>query len=221
MATAASTQKRNLTPALLIGGFVVLIVALAAVIAIVTSGGENDKGSDAIAEQLSVTVIGNPLPPYSGQSPVDAADGLAAPQLLGSAFDGTPLAVVPGGGPKLVVFLAHWCPACNEEVPELVKWYESGRVPEELEVIGVSTGVRPDAANYPPSAWLRKKGWPWPAMADSPEAAAAQAYGVTGYPTSVVIGTDGTVLDRVSGVLGLEAYEGFIENALSRDTAAG
>jgi thiol-disulfide isomerase/thioredoxin len=131
------------------------------------------------------------------------------------------LAVVPGGGPKLVVFLAHWCPACNEEVPELVNWYESGRVPEELEVVGVSTGVRPDAVNYPPSEWIVEKGWPWPAMADSAESSAAQAYGVTGYPTSVVVGSDGNVIDRVSGVLGLEAYEAFVENALAQDSASG
>jgi cytochrome c biogenesis protein CcmG, thiol:disulfide interchange protein DsbE len=218
-ATTIAKPKRNLMPTIIVVGVIAAIVVIAGVVAVLASGGD-DQSADAVAEQLSVTVSGNPLPPYQSGSGLDTSIGSTAPTLLGSAFDGSPLAVTPGGSPKLLVFLAHWCPACNEEVPHLVDWEKSGRVPEDLEVIGVSTSVRVGAPNYPPSRWVARRAWPWPIMADSPNNDAAAAYGVTGFPTSVVVGSDGTVLDRVSGVLGQEAYEAFVANALTRDVAA-
>jgi thiol-disulfide isomerase/thioredoxin len=217
--TTVGPPKRNLLPVFIIVGAVVAIIAAAAIIAVVASGGDGEAAPDAIAEQLAVTVTGTPLQPYSSSASFDPSIGAAAPSVFGSSFDGTPVAIRPGGNPKLIVLMAHWCPACNEEIPHLVEWYESGRVPENLEVIGISTGVRVNAVNYPPSQWVSSKmKWPWPIMADSEAGEAAAAFGLTGYPTSVVIGSDGTVLDRVSGVLGLEAYESFVATALARDT---
>ncbi|NCZ56650.1 MAG: hypothetical protein EBY86_08450 [Acidimicrobiia bacterium] len=60
------------------------------------------------------------------------------------------------GTPMLLVFLAHWCPHCQAEVPVLVKWNQSMLVPDNLDVIAVATGTDETAPNYPPSvcqAW--------------------------------------------------------------------
>jgi len=41
------------------------------------------------------------------------------------------------------VFLAHWCPHCNREIPELNAWRDSGEVPADLQVVAVTTAVEP------------------------------------------------------------------------------
>lgn len=215
---AMAKPKRSPLP-LIIGAGVVVLIGLALLAVLVFGGGSENP--ESVGEQQAVTVQGDGLTPYSSSAGVvDDSLGRPAPTLLGSRFDGSPLQVRPGGNPKLVVFLAHWCPACNEEVPHMVSWNNSGQVPENLEVIGVATAVDPNRANYPPSRWVQRRSWPWPVMADSPMNEAAAAYGVTGYPTSVLVGSDGTVLSRVSGVLGEEGYAAWVQQGLARDVAA-
>lgn len=217
-----TTTKRNLVPVALIVGVVVAILAAAGLIAAFAGGDDSssDQTAEAVAEQFDVTVKGSPLPAFA-EGPLDPAVGMTAPTLLGSNFDSTPRVVDPtAGSPQLIVFLAHWCPACNEEVPSLVEWYGSGRVPANLKVTAVSTGVRVDSANYPPSRWFVKRDWPssvWPVMADSSRSDAGNAFGVRSYPSSVIIGSDGRILARHSGVLGLAAYETWVSSALAAD----
>lgn len=216
---AMNTQKRNPLP-LIIGAAVVVLIGLTLLLVLLFGGGSENP--ESVGEQQAVTVQGEGLTPFSSsQNVVDDSLGAPAPTLLGSRFDGSPIAVRPGGGtPQLLVFLAHWCPACNEEVPHMVDWYNQGRVPENLEIIGIATAVDPNRANYPPSRWVQRRGWPWPVMADNPTNSAAAAYGVTGYPTAVLIGSDGTVLSRWSGVFGLDGFEAKVQEGLARDVAA-
>ncbi len=184
-----------------------------------SQGDEGETGpaapAAAIAENRTVAVVGQPLSRLDPRQE-DPAVGTQAPVLEGFSFDGTPVEVgSQDGEPVLAVVLAHWCPHCNAEVPRLVDWYTSGRVPEDLRVIGVSTAVRADAPNYPPSEWVVDKGWPWEVMADSEDQIGAQALGVSGYPFMVVIGGDGSVLARHSGELGsADEIDAFVRDAL-------
>jgi hypothetical protein len=73
-----------------------------------------------------------------------------------------------------------------------------------LKIVGVSTGVRSDRPNFPPSQWIVDKGWVWPVMADGVDFTngffmGAEAFGVNAFPFITVIGADGTVLGRWSG----------------------
>ena len=95
-----------------------------------------------------------------------------------------------------VVFVAHWCPHCNAEVPVLLEWRDSGAIPEELQIFGVSTAVTDTRPNFPPDEWLADFGWDWPTMADDAQATAFRAYGGTGFPYFVIVGADGTVKAR-------------------------
>jgi thiol-disulfide isomerase/thioredoxin len=96
------------------------------------------------------------------------------------------------------VFLAHWCPHCQAEVPRLVALAKAGKL-DGLAVTGVATGTSSAAPNYPPSAWLQREHWPFPVMADSKTNAAARAFGVSGYPTFVLIDGSGKVVGRAAG----------------------
>lgn len=169
-----------------------------------------------IAETWPVTLTGAPLEPKP-DSGDDPAIGTTAPGLSGFTFDGTPVEVDPAEGPVMLVFLAHWCPHCNREVPELNAWRDSGEVPEDLQVVAVTTAVSADREHYPPSTWIRDEmGWTWPVLADSPDNDAAIAFGVSGFPFSVILDTDGTVLGRSSGELGLAGIEAFVADSLAK-----
>ena len=210
---------------MIIGG-VVLAIVIAFVIAIVAGGSKDSGSSDttkapssdgsvSAGENQPVEVVGEALEALP-ESCNDSTIGLMAPTLNGYAFDGSNLSVTPGdGNPYMVVFLAHWCPHCNDEVPRLIEWKESGAVPADLQVIAVSTGVASDRPNYPPSQWVVNKAWPWPVMADSEAMDAARAYGVSGYPFFVIVGADGKVKARASGELGTDRINQIVTAALS------
>jgi thiol-disulfide isomerase/thioredoxin len=106
--------------------------------------------------------------------------------------------IAPDGKPKAVVFVAHWCPHCQAEVPRLVALAKQG-VFDGLEVSAVATGTNSTYPNYPPSAWLKDKSWPFPVMADSKTGTAAQAFGLDAYPYFVLVNPDGTVAGRATG----------------------
>lgn len=203
---------------------IVFVILVALLIALFSAGSSSDDdstdGGDTTAvidveQNQPVTVTGQAL--VSLEDPAaDPAVGTMAPKLEGRNFDGSPVVVEPGDGqPYMVVFLAHWCPHCNAEIPRLVTWYESGRVPKNLRVIGVSTAVAADRPNYPPSKWIVETKWPWEIMADSADLAAASAYGVSGFPFFAIVGADGMVKVRQSGELDVETLERIVAQALA------
>ena len=208
-------------------GAIVVVLGLAG-IAVALSGG--DDGTDSattagsapageVEQNRPVTVTGDVVPALDAAVAVDPAIGTEFPTLAGQSFDGTPITV--GGatdGPTMVVYLAHWCPHCNREVPELIKLNDSGDIPEELTVVGVSTGVEPTAPNYPPSTWLADKGWPWKAMADDEASTAFVVSGGSGFPYLVILDADGKVVARDSGEKTAEDLKVWIDDALASMT---
>ena len=177
---------RSRTP--LVIGIVLAVVAAAAIAAIVLSGGDDDEGEEVVV-----------APPLSGQD-----------------YAGNDVEVVPGeDGPLMLVFLAHWCPHCNAEIPVLQEWEESGAIPEDLSIVGISTAVRPEAENYPPDEWLARMGWAWPVIADDEEGTLANTYGVSGFPYMVFIDDDGAVTDTVSGEQSIPELQALADAAVA------
>ena len=230
-------------PLWLIVGAVVLLIVAAAAIAIVASG--DDNGGDAandvaggqdgasaddgetnddaavdgdvvvVGETRPVVVTGDPLAPLENPD-TDPVVGVAAPVLQGERFDGTPITIGgPTDGPTMVVFLAHWCPHCNDEIPELIELAERGDIPVDLEVVAVSTAVQEGEANYPPSQWLVDKDWPWDAMADDPDATAFLVSGGASFPYVMILDADGTAVARASGSRSADDIKVWIDEALA------
>ncbi|MCU1379625.1 MAG: Redoxin [Acidimicrobiales bacterium] len=175
---------------------VVLVALIAAVVA--SSGGSTAKAAPGVEETRPVTVTGNPLPalPDSGTDP---AIGQVAPTLTGATFDGTPLTIGNDGKAKLVLFVAHWCPHCQREVPLLVTYLKSHTLPAGVELLTVATATNASQPNYPPSTWLQKAGWTAPVLADSADGTAAAAYGLPGFPYLVGLDASGKVVGRITG----------------------
>lgn len=178
------------------------------------TGDTGDTVGESKGEVWPVTVTGDALAPLP-QSGDDPALGQTAPGLSGYHFDGTPFTVDPSQGPVMLVYLAHWCPHCNREIPELLAWQASGAVPEDLQVIGVTTAVDASRDNYPPSSWIDGMGWEWPVLADDENNTAAAAMGVSSFPFVVILDTDGTVLTRWAGERGADGIQELVDAALA------
>lgn len=192
------------------------VAVLAAVFGVVafTASSDEDASVEGASEFQNVVVTGEALPEFSKEG-ADAAIGMTAPVLEGFGFLGNEVTTTPGN-PMLLVFLAHWCPFCQKEVPVLVKWSQSGLVPENLDVIAITTGTDETQPNYPPSVWLANERWPelWPVLVDSKDQTAANAFGLAGYPYMTLVGADGKVLWRNSGEISAEALTDAVNAAL-------
>ena len=202
--------------------FAVLAVCVAAAAAIaigMSSGSSAPAPSDGQATIITgqfqdVTVTGALLPELTSGD--DPAVGTPAPGLSGFDFRGNTVNIntAESRANTLMVFLAHWCPACNEEVPKLIEWREQGLIPPDLRVVGVTTGSRDDAPNWPPSDWISEMKWPFEVLADSKEQTAALAYGLSAYPFMAIVDAEGNLRARFSGVMGPEQLSERIAAAL-------
>lgn len=204
----------------IVAGVVVLVIA-AALIAVLATGGSDDSGDSNAsgAETRPVEVTGEALAPFEDPA-ADPAVGQASPVVTGEGFDGTPMTI--GGesdNPTMLVFLAHWCPHCNREVPEVIKLNDAGGIPADLDVVGISTAAASDRPNYPPSEWIVEKGWPFPTLVDSENSEALQAFGGTGFPFLVIVDSDGTVLARQSGESTADELGAWIDATLATASA--
>ena len=169
-----------------------------------TTDTDTDAGDDSAAGAviLETGVVefepGTELVPYSPETD-DPTVGQAAPVIEGQRFDGSAITIGgPTEQPTMYVFLAHWCPHCNDEIPELLELENDGEL-DDVEVVAISTAVASDRENYPPSAWLDDKGWAWDAMADDEQSLAIIAYGGNSFPFTVLVDTDGNVIARKAG----------------------
>jgi thiol-disulfide isomerase/thioredoxin len=195
--------QRRSSSAWFFGIGVAVVLAIGVVAILVTRGGNDEGGVDsdtgAVEIAAAVSVDGQALPTGTGTD--DAAIGMRAPVAGGQNFDGSPVTVGEGGRPQLVVFLAHWCPHCQAEVPRLVAFDAAGGFPTGLDVVAVATGTMSSRPNYPPSAWLEREGWTRPVLVDTSNGSVANAYGVSGFPYFVLLDAEGRVLARDSGEL--------------------
>jgi cytochrome c biogenesis protein CcmG/thiol:disulfide interchange protein DsbE len=174
--------------------------------------GNGSAGGGQTEETGTVAVDGQPLAELNPEGN-DPAVGQTAPSLEGTSFDGSAITIEPGSEPKLVVFVAHWCPHCQREVPKIVSWLEDSGTPEGLEMMVVATATDENRPNYPPSEWLDEEGLDLPAMADDSRGTAAEAYGLSGYPYFVLLDADNKVIARDTGELSTDELDGLVEMA--------
>lgn len=202
-AQASSAPKRNFPTT------AVVFVAIAAllVVAIVMTGGE-DSNPNA-PEFGQPQLVGESLPFFNNPAN-DQARGQVAPEVIGTDFADTPVEIRHDGTPKAVVFLAHWCPHCQAEVPRVTDWLaETGGVPG-VEIVSVATAMDSTRANFPASAWLADERWPASVIRDDDANSVLANYGNGGFPYWVFLNGDGTVFARSAGELEITALEGVL-----------
>lgn len=185
---ASSTDRSTL----MLGGVVAVLIVVALGFALF--GGSGDD-SDFDLDQLAAPSI---------DGAAVTGDGGAAPQVTAPALlTDEQQSLLADGEARMIVFLAHWCPACNAEVPVVTDWLDGEQLPDGVEVRAVATSIDPTRPNYPPDTWLDERDWPVPTLVDT-DGTIAEAYGVTSFPTWVFVDASGTVVAR-SGAQPAEA----------------
>lgn len=180
---------------------VAVVFVLAAVAALLTVSG--DKGT--ARETAPVEITGTRLPPEAGTP--DPAAGMKAPQARGVDFEGHPASITDDGRAKVILFLAHWCPHCQREVPKVVAWLRDTGGVAGVDLYAVSTMAGPTRPNWPPSAWLGREAWSSPVLVDDERSGVAEAFGLSGTPLWVFVRSDGTIVSRISGEVPIDVVE--------------
>lgn len=197
-AAKAQAQGSNRTLFYVVGGGV--IVALVVLLAISIANSESGQFEDDVIANASVNVTGNPLPLYIPDSGTDDQGiGLIAPEVIGQDFKGNTVSISHDGKPKMIVFLAHWCPHCQNEVPAVQSWLAGGALPDGIDLYSVATSNDPLRGNYPPSDWLSREGWTPPVIIDDSASTTSNSFGLSAFPYWVFVDGDGTVLGRRTG----------------------
>jgi cytochrome c biogenesis protein CcmG, thiol:disulfide interchange protein DsbE len=211
--TAVAKARKKQPPWLWIGtAGLVLVLALAAIVS--SGGSDDDKSTEGLEQTRPVTSSGTPLPQLPQSGGADPAVGQTIPEATGQSFDGSPVAIRNDGRPKLILFVAHWCPHCQKEIPLLADWLKSSSLPNGVDLYTVSTAVDSKRPNYPPSAWLEKEGWKAPTLADSEDGKAADAYGLSAFPYFVAVDGAGKVVARTTGEITTDQFADLALKAL-------
>lgn len=184
---------------------VVVVVGLF-VWAIMSGGATSSGGGSYEVEAFGdVEVDGDALPILDpanvGIAELDPAAGLPAPVVTSTDFDGVASSVGDSGEPQLLVFLAHWCPHCQAEVPRLVDQMAGTSSIDGVQVVGIATSSNATRTNFPPAAWLDGEGWTGGLLMDDSDASALRAYGLGSFPAWAAVNADGTVAARATGEL--------------------
>jgi thiol-disulfide isomerase/thioredoxin len=201
--TQNQSEPRRKIPVL---GIVFAGVALLLIGVVVLTGG----GTSEAGEQSGAPVItGESLPLYPN-APPDPALGLVAPEVVGTDFEDDRVEINHDGTPTAIVFLAHWCPHCQAEVPRVTQWLsETGGI-EGVDIVSVSTALDPRRPNHPPSSWLEDENWPVPVIRDDINSSVLRAYGSGGFPYWVFLDGDGRVVARTAGQLEVDQLEALL-----------
>ncbi len=153
-----------------------------------------------VEETGTPLVFGDPLPQMDPNDPEnDPAVGMAAPLVEGVSFDRDAISIPIQNKITVLLFLAHWCPHCQDELDDMTTYLTTEKLSNEIAVLVVSTGVDETLANSPPSEWFATSGFPNPVVLDSDNMDIAAVYALPAFPFIVVIDTNGIVAARIVG----------------------
>ena len=180
----------------IIAGAVVLVLGLAIAIGVTLS-------SEPVAAGLpegEINVDGESLPQYAGENDDNIALGLSAPTFSAPDQNSEIFSLEKNGNSKALLFLAHWCPHCQREVPVVQSFIDSNGVPPGIDVIAVATSIDRGRDNYPPQEWLEREGWSETQIYDL-DREIGEAYGLNAFPYWVFLDKDLNVIARRTGNL--------------------
>jgi len=207
--SSATKRSRSSTPAggggnrlvlVLVG---VAIVAFVGVVAVLSAGETSDLPSlEDVAAPVAVEGTPISIPYPEEQSAPDPAVGLPSPVVTASTYDDVEVTLGAPGQAQVLVFLAHWCPVCEQELPTLRDVVAADGVPDDVELVLVTTGLDPGRPNWPPQRWLDDAGLSGvTTVRDDIGDPLMRAFGLRAYPAWAVIDAEGTLIARRQGLL--------------------
>ena len=113
------------------------------------------------------------------------------------------------GHDVLINAWATWCPPCRAEMPLLESFYEAHRQ-EGFSLVAVNAGeAQPTVASF-----ISQNGFSFPVLLDG-NTNTLSRLGINSFPTSVLIGPDGTIKATHIGMFTTESLDAEIASQLS------
>jgi|TARA_B100001750_G_C15494956_1_gene593569 thiol-disulfide isomerase/thioredoxin len=181
---------------IVIGISALFVIGLAVAIGVTLS-------SEPVAVALpegEVVITGDVLPPYSGENDDNIAFGLKAPLFSGPDQYSNIVSLEKDGNAKALIFLAHWCPHCQREVPAVQEYIDTMGVPDGIDIIAIATSIDKGRENYPPTEWLAREGWTELQIYDI-DKKIGDAYGLNAFPYWVFLDKELKIIARRTGNL--------------------
>ena len=188
--------KKLMNKNFIIVGAILLVVGLAVAIGVSLV----DEPLDGNLPEGETTISGDALPEYAGENDINISVGLQAPSFSGPDQNSEIISLEKNGKSKILLFLAHWCPHCQAEVPVVQEYIDTFGLPADVEVIGILTSIDRSRDNYPPHDWLVKEGWSETQIYDL-DREIGTAFGLNAFPYWVTLDKDLKVVNRVTGEL--------------------
>ena len=109
-------------------------------------------------------------------------------------------------------FWATWCGPCKMEMPDIQALYEDwGENAGELVVLGVAgPNIGQEGSAEDIAAFLEENGYTYPVVMDETGTLFYQ-YGISAYPTTFMIDTEGNVFGYVQGAVSREVMDDIVE----------
>jgi thiol-disulfide isomerase/thioredoxin len=159
---------------------------VAGLVALIAIGGVFAYGLSHQDDVASIDTTHVTVPPSGFQT-------FAAADIKGTTLDAKPFSLTSlEGKPVFINFWGSWCPPCKKEAPDLRSFSDG------LGGQAAFVGVAIDSPSADARTFIRKAGWRYPIVSRHC-CDLANRYGVTYFPTTIVVNGRGQVVDRLVG----------------------
>ena len=137
--------------------------------------------------------------------------GNAAPPIDGPGLNGGHLSLAQFGGKWVLVnFMATWCQPCQQEMPQLQRFFRQHAKRGDATLLSVVD----DPSNVTQlRSFLASRGARWPAVDDP---AATVSYGLQGLPSSFLVAPDGIVYWYLLGVVRASQLDSLLQQGAAK-----
>mgnify|MGYP006273597653 FL=1 len=160
------------------------------------------------------------VPALSGADSLDiSAEGEASrpvPDITVTTLSGASIPLSEQRGRVLLLnFWATWCAPCREEIPDLIDLHQEMKA-DGVMVIGVALDQEGESVVAP---FVEQQSIPYPIVIDAGRQVESHFGPIYALPTTVVVGPDGMIRRRITGLFPVDAMRSRLEEMVATGAA--